>query len=484
MSSIPVLGLERAGIVRMLKKRIKLGHLLNSQLVQSILAVAVKLGTGLASYILFAVTARLTGPTEFGLFSVLFSSAMLIGMVGSFGQQVFLVKEIPKAVASGDNQTERGAYQFSFTMTLVCATISAIVLIITSRVIVEESTLLAIVGGASLCFLFAVSQTTVGALRVLDRTLSGISTRDLLWRVLSVAAVVLFWYSQKRRGATEVSGGLAVLALAVALIPVIIIHVRTIWLRVYPGIVHQPATWRTREWLGTSAGLALVAVISSADLYVYTIALGVFLPASDAGGFFASMKTAELLNLFLMAVTLIIGPKMSELISRKERAALQKQCNSAIIMQGAPAIAAGAVVFAFAPVFLGFYEPSYVASATVLRLLVVGMLINALTGATGLLLQLAGLHWRHVVYQGGSLLLSVALLPLLIPWIGVLGAAVAFIIAKACWNILAIMAIRSRLGVDPSLLGLFSPVGGGLPAAIADLRSQLQPVKASVKGTR
>lgn len=452
---------------------------LESQLVQSLLAFAVRLATGLASFVLFAVVARVSGPNEFGTFSIFFSAAMLIGLVGSFGQQVFLVKEIPRARAAGDPATELGAYYFSGLTTVVGAAAGALMLAVCSRFISVDVGMIAVGAGALLCSLFAVSQTTMGVLRVQERTLLAMGTRDLLWRILSLVGIVILWAWLGRQGRT-VSGASAILVLAVALLPVVLLHVWLITCKLYPEVRRQRAQWKLREWIGTSAGFALIAVISSADLYVYTVVLGFLLPASATGAFFASLKTVELLNLFLMAVTLIIGPRLSFLISQGRTAALQQQCNSAIVMQGLPAVVAGAVLFAGAPWFLSFFDPSYVASANLLRLLIVGMLINALTGATTLLLQLSGLHWRQVYYQGGSLLLSVGMLPVLVPMMGVTGAAVAFIMAKCLWNVLAIHAIRGRLGIDPSLLGLFSPIGGGLASVIADLRNQMRPSSLSV----
>lgn len=448
--------------------------MLETQLFQSLLAFIVKLGAGLTSYALFAVTARMVGAKEFGAFSILFSAAMLLGTVGSFGQQVFLVKEIPKSRAVGDKAAEFGAYSFAFVVVTVGASTSALLLVMISPLLADEANRHMLISGAGLSFLFASSQATIGALRVQGRTLFGIATRDLLWRLLSLLGIVLLGWWLEGQG-TLASSAAAMLVLTGALFPIVLLHWWLIIRHLRSELSHRRRIWHLRDWLGASAGFALIAVLSAADTYVYTIGLGILAPADEAGVFFAAMKTVELLTLFFMAVTLIIGPRLSLLMAQGDKAELQRQCNTAILLQGVPALIAGAVLFIAAPLFLSMFNATYTAWSNVLRLLIVGSLVNALSGATGLLLQLAGLHWRQVLYQGGSLILSIALLPLLVPAIGIMGAAIACVISRVLWNTLAVITIRGRFGVDPSLFGFLSPLGGGLAAAIAELRYQLRP---------
>lgn len=445
----------------------------SSDVFQSGMAFAVKLGAGLASYSLFAIVSRASGPEEFGIFSIYFSAAMIIGIAGSFGQQVFLVKQVPKARVAADPGLELGVYYFSFVTTLIGAGAGALLFVCLSGLFTVAITTTMLFAGALLCFAFTLSQTTLGALRVQNRTLFAISTRDLLWRILSLVFILGLTWQFFPAGQT-MSSGLALLVLGLTLMPILVMHCVFIFRDLKKQFVNVRLKIDKRSWLGNSAGLALIAVISSADLYLYTIVLGFLVPAEQSGVFFASLKTVELLNLFLMAVTLVIAPELSSMISRGDKDQLQRKCNNAIVLQGFPAILAGGLILIASPLFLWFFDPSYVESSNLLRLLVVGMLINALTGATVLLLQLGGLHWRQVAYQGGSLLVAVALLPMLVSMFGLMGAAVSFIISKSLWNILAVITIRAKLNVDPSILALFARKNGGLGAVLTELRDQVR----------
>jgi len=447
----------------------------NTDLVQAAVAVAVRVTAAGASFAVFALAARVTGPAEFGTFSTLFSAAMLAGLLGSFGQQVFLVKEVPRAREAGDAEAEYGAYLFAGLTTLLGATVGAAVVAIAAGLLASPVATPALAAVFALAWLFAASQTTMGALRVQERTLWAMTTRDVGWRALSIVGVAAYAAlpAAYANPAASLDAGRVLSIVAFTLVPVVAAQVAAVMQHVRRRFAGVRPRFHGRRWLESSSGMAVIGLVSSADLYGYTLVLGLLTTPAVTGAFFAALKTVELLNLFLMAVTLIVAPELSRLVAREEATQLQRKCNTAILLQGAPALVAGVAMVALASPILALFAPEYAANVGLLRLLVLGMLINALTGATVLMLQLAGLHWLQVWLQGGTLLLALASLFVTIPWFGVEAAGYAFIATKGLWNVAAIVAIRRRLGVDPSALGLLAPGAGGVAGAWRDLRSQV-----------
>jgi O-antigen/teichoic acid export membrane protein len=442
-----------------------------SQTLQSVLALAIRLAAGGANYLLFATIARLAGPAEFGTFSIVFSGAMLVGFAGSFGQQIFLVKQVPQERTRGSKSRELGAYCFSALVTLALGGLFALAFFSLAPRFTTGAGLATLAAGAAFALLFAASQTIIGALRVQNRTLLAIAMRDVFWRLLSVAAIAAVAI---RAGSLD--AGAVFVLLCVVLFAVIVGQTVLVARRIVRDFRTIAPKIDFRHWFEVSAGLALIAVISSADIYVYTIALGYTVSPAEGGVFFAAFKTVELLNMFLMAVTLIVGPEMSRLVAIGDAVQLQQKCNTALLLQSVPVALSGVAIFVLAPLLMAIFDPSYAAHADLMRVLALGMLINALTGATVLLLQLSGLHWRQVLYQGGSLLASLAVLPLFVQGFGLIGAAYCFVLSKTAWNLLAIAALRTRLKIDPSLLGLFDSRTGGLAGALRAVKADLAPV--------
>lgn len=458
----------------------RLRALMKSQVMESLLAFAIRMSGGVASYALFAVISRTTGPSAFGAFSIAFSLAMTAGLFGSFGQQVFFVKEVPKAAALGQPNIEKGVHVFALSSTFICSIMAAFAVAgIAIYQQPQKPDLELILFSALLAFFYAISQTTIGGLRVQDKVLYAMATRDLLWRALAIAAIYLTYaYFQSVPGA-NLSIGAIMAILVVCLAPIVGVHLLQILQYMRKTYSSVKSRIETRAWLDASLGLLIIAVISSSDLYIYTILLGNLVGQEEAGAFFASLKTVELLNMFLMAVTLVTAPEISKVIALGNRDKFQQTCNKAILMQGSPAIFSAIFIIIAAPVFMWIFNPSYVSYSNLLRLLAFGMLFNALTGATVLILQLIGKHWLQVLYQGGSLLLSVALLPFLLRSFGIYGVAIAFILSKLLWNVLAIVTIRKHQGVDPSVLGLWDKASGGVRGALKELGSQFKHGKAN-----
>lgn len=443
----------------------------SSSAAQAIAAFAIRMASGIAGYAMFAVIARMSGAQDFGTFSILFSVAMTAGIIGSFGQQIFLVKEVPSARADGSLERERGAFTFSLASTFVMSAIAGVgVMVLVRMAFSAESSPTLIFSAGLLAILYALTQTTIGALRVLDRTLYAMASRDLLWRILAIGG--LFVASFLSSQASHLSISVVMLIISLALLPICLLHQLHIFAFFRKDLKSVRPDISYRRWLDASFGMLLVSLISSSDLYIYTVLIGSSVGKIEAGAFFASLKTVELLNMFLMAVTLVTAPEISKAVAKGDRNAFQRVCNMALLIQGVPAVLASILIIVAAPFFLYIFDPKFVPYQDLLRLLAIGMLINALTGATVLILQLIGRHWLQVIFQGGALLLSIAVLPLMLKFFGVYGVAISFIISKTVWNILAILTIRRDKGVDPSPLGLFSKHSGGLRGAINDLRQE------------
>lgn len=453
--------------------RFRPGRWWYSDLAQTAMAFALRIASGLAGYGLFALAARVLGAENFGIFSLYFSASMLAGALGSFGQQIFLVKEVPLRRETGDLSGELGAFRFAAISSTVAGTVvsAGLLVVVTLGGWNTSASLLA--STFLLTWLYGASQTTIGMLRVEGKTLLAMGTRDLLWRASSMAGMALVagalgWTSGR------VSADIVMGIMSATLLPVVILHVVLAARSLNARFHGVRARTHPSIWIGTGLGFSLIALISSADMYVFTIALSTLLDEEATGAFFAAFKTVDLINLFLMAVTLVVSPEISRLVARRDRLALQRKANAATLLQAVPAILAGLLMIIAAPLFMWAFAAEYMPYASVLRILMVGMLINVLAGATALLLQLGGMHWLQIGLQGGSLLIAVLCTPTLVTWFGVEGAGIAFIISKGLWNIAAVIVIRRRLGVDPSLLGLGARSAGGIRGAVSDLIVQFR----------
>lgn len=438
---------------------------------QSLLVFALKAVGGLSGYLLFALIARQSGAEEFGMFSVLFSAAMMAGMAGSMGQQVFLVKEVPSAQHIRDPQLEMRTYAFSIVSTVIGSAIAGLGFYLGASYLYPDAAATVAIGGALLSITFAASQTTLGALRIQNRVVLAVASRDVVWRIATAGVIASIpWVFPDR----AVDAGSALLILGGTLLIIILFHAAIISRHLRLRLTFRHVL--SRRWLQLTAGLTLVAVISSADLYIFSIALGALVQPAEVGPFFAAMKTVEVINLLLMSVALVMGPNIARAIAAKDIRRAQAECNNAIIIQGIPAAFSCIAVIYFASQLLGLFDPTFAQHTDVLYVLTAGVLINALAGPTVLMLQLVDLHWRQVALQGGSLLAALSLLPAAVDSYGLLGAAYCYTLSKLAWNAAAVMTCRRRAGVDPSFLGVLGFGALNRREGLHELRGKLRRV--------
>jgi O-antigen/teichoic acid export membrane protein len=427
---------------------------IGSDVKNSILALLIKMLAGLSGYILFVIISQQTSSEEFGTFSLLFSITMMFGLLANFGQNTFILKEVEKArlisVELPDN-----IYCYSFLMTFVGIVVGGVGWIL----VLEYFKLFSLplfAAGLGLIAAYALSQTTLGVLRVNERTLYAIFTRDFLWRVIAIISILCIPLLNLQKVVLTAQDFILILASTLSFVVALhLIKLKDIVKALLQNLTKQSSQVRIeKSWVSTSMGLSLIAFISSSDSYLFNIVSSNFISKSELGALFASIKTIELISVFLMAVTLVMSKDFSALVAKSDTTKLQRKCNVAIFLQSIPVILCCIIIIGFSEQILTIFDESFAQYSGLLNLMAIGMLINSITGSTVLLMQLADLHWKHIFYQGLAILIGCSLIPLFVDTWGFIGVGYAYITSKVIWNVSALYCIRKKLGIDPSIFAL------------------------------
>ena len=87
-----------------------------------------------------------------------------------------------------------------------------------------------------------------------------------------------------------------------------------------------------------------------------------------------------------------------------------------------------------------------------MNLLLVGQLVNVLSGSVGMLLSMTGRHYFASLMVTACALLNVLLNYLLIPRFGMTGAALATVVTMILWNVAFVFRVRSVLDIRPTFI--------------------------------
>ena len=120
-----------------------------------------------------------------------------------------------------------------------------------------------------------------------------------------------------------------------------------------------------------------------------------------------------------------------------------------------PSLILAILLIVFADRVLGLFGSEFVAARGEMTVLILGQLVNVGAGSVGYLMKMTGHHNQCAYVFGFSAILNLLLNAILIPFWGIMGAAIATALSMAIWNIWLHQLVVKYLGVKPSIVGTF-----------------------------
>lgn len=207
------------------------------------------------------------------------------------------------------------------------------------------------------------------------------------------------------------------------------------------------AEFRNGEWKEVSLALLLVSglhlVLERTDILM----LGVILDTAQAGVYAVANRIATVIYFGLSSVNAIAAPLIASLYAKRQRRELQSMLRFAARGVLAFTLPLSLVLVIWGRVALGIFGEEFSAGYSVLVILTVGQLVNALAGPVGLLMTMTGHQRRAAGVLMVTALLNVTLNLILIPIYGIAGAAYATAITTMVWNVIMTFFVWTALGV-------------------------------------
>lgn len=382
----------------------------------------VSMGLGFLTNVILA---RFLGVKEFGLYAFAWSVLALLTMSATVGFPQLLVREIAASRAKGESSAVHGLICFSRRLVMSASVGLALLaglgfwLFSSGLPLKALATLaIALVGLP----LLALAELQGSALRGLDRILEG-QMVQILVRPLSF--LLLFggtWLlAQGLMDATLAIGLQVVAAGMTLLVGELLLHRH---LNYHSHRTFSPK--RNSTWLRSALWLLLLALLNLIPQHAGVLLLGVMREAEEVGLYKVAYQTALLIPFGMMAVSTAVAPMLSQLYAAGDRSKLQRVTIMASGAAFASAFPAALLFIVEGSWFIAtIFGKSFISSANALTILAVGQLVNAPLALTGLLLLMTGFEQQLVLSVAIAYSLELLLHIILIPPLGVIGAAVA-----------------------------------------------------------
>jgi O-antigen/teichoic acid export membrane protein len=263
-------------------------------------------------------------------------------------------------------------------------------------------------------------------------------------------------------------------AAAVTCLVALILMIR---LRLPRGVPSRPPV--TRPLLRFSAPVSGMVLMGTALLWLDTLLLGVFRPATEVATYGVVVRFLSLSTALALTVIQIFGPFVTQFVARHERHQLSDALRTATRWTaGLTAPLLVALIILGRPLLALFRQTAPAGVLVAIVVLAAGFLADATTLPTAHVLTMSGRPAVNLANSASAVAVNLSLNLILIPRLGLLGAAVS-------WSVVLIGLAAARLIEAWRLVGVV-PFGRALwkPFAAAALASAAALLVRSLAGAR
>ena len=396
--------------------------------------------------------ARWIGATELGVYVVAFSWCLLLSTMSGGGFSMAAIRFVGAGLATGRHGYVRGFIQRGNQVVIATGLVVATLVLLARGAGAE---LYPPAGSAAFFYamiavpFFGLMQFQNGVANALSRIALSFTPNNIWRPLLFLFGLFLFRMLDRPLDAEQAMRlhfcSIAIVSLGGGLI------LRRVLAR---ALVAGPREYDTRVWLRVAPPLLAMEFFGNYFPEVTVIALSTHLPSDAIAVYNAAFRAAMLITFSLNAIDAIAAPRMSTLHASGDLAGLQAAVDRATWLRFRVALLAVVLLGLFGKHLLALFGSEFIVGYHALLILSLAQLVTAGAGPTMRMLTISGHQNQCLGVFVAALLITLALIPLLVPRFGIEGASVAAGTASIFWSLTLRFMLTRYLGIRPSFLGI------------------------------
>jgi O-antigen/teichoic acid export membrane protein len=400
------------------------------------------------TYSMQVVVARCAGPFEFGVFAYAWTWMNVLFLVAAFGLNESALRLMPSYSARGQWPLLRGfvvrgdGLRPCRTGGLVAV---GVLLLLGDRVGEHYRLPLLLTFAATplvglLAFMQGVGRALGGVLAAFLPRFIGLPG----FVMLAVGGFVI---------AGRVPDAVQIIAATVAAAGVLLLAQAMLLLRALPAEAKRAhAETPVHEWLKLAMPFLFIAVCFGLLTHCDLLMVGFFLSASDVAIYQAASRTAALVSFPLFALNALVAPMIARLHAENRLRELERSVSIATRVVFWPSLVAALLAIVGGGHILGIFGPAFQAGHLALSILILGHIVNVGTGPVSYLMTMTGHQDRCAAVWAATVAGQFVLNLLLIPQLGIVGAASGTTLATCFVTISLTILVKRRLNVSAHAL--------------------------------
>ncbi len=417
--------------------------------------------TRLALALLLAHTLEADG---YGLYNLALTAATVVASLPSLGLDSALIRYVAVYAGRRDASRLRGSLEVGIGLPLLLSVAVGLILFL-----VAEPIAVGVMHDTRLTPLIQISALLVPgtvATRQLEGALMGLGR-------LGDAVIAEQFIQPASRAvmlvgllAVGLTAGWAVAASALAALVATAVMVLFL-LRAAPQMRAATPLRETRLLANHSAPVYFSNIVTTFGGNLQTLFLGALSNATSVGVFAIANQVTMVGSMFHSSVVASSMPIFAELADRQDRDGLRRIYRTTSKWTFSLNLPLFFLVLAFPAALLAVFGKGFESGVDALVILAWGNLINAATGTSGAILDMTGHTRVKFLNSAVSLALAIGLNLLLIPPLGMRGAALAAVGSITLVNVLRLFQVQLLVGVQPYDVSWLKPVAAGVAATAA-----------------
>lgn len=401
------------------------------------------------------VIVRSLAPSEYGHLALAYTIVVISGRLAVVG-----VKDGVTRLVSGEDEYRSRYELFHHGILIVFATGTIVTTIlffgrdILGEVMDDPQLSLYLIFFCPFVILYSLSRVTFAMLRTEGKSLYAVLSRDLIGRVIPISILVIgLYYNIEEVGAL----------LYWISIPFVLGVTSSIFLhKNYPLDEFSSISVRystLKQIWSFSWPLAASSSIFVFLSYFDILMIGFFLSSDSVGYYRAIQPLQEVSTLLLTSFTFLFLPIATQFYEENNTEGLNQFYTSSTKWMAAGSFPIILVFGLFADdVVRIFFGSAYLPAAPALSLLVLGLFTRIIVGLDGDVTKAIDRPKIELYSAFTGLIANFVLNLLLIPRIGIIGAAAGTVIGYAVYNGIEVLAIYNLTGIHPFSLNNFKPI--------------------------
>jgi len=406
-------------------------------------------GAGLA-YLSQIILARWMGAHEYGIYSLVWTWIIILGIFACCGFSSSPNRFIPEYTEKNDLDHLRGFLLSSRLLALAVATLIAaagMLFVWLIRPVIDAYYVLPAIIILFALPLFSPGSVQDGIARSYDWPLLAMMP-TFIWRPLLILGIILALVLSGQPATAVTAAIAAVIATWTVALTQYLTLKSKLRTRVEPG----PRAYQLGPWLAVSLPMLLVEgilqLITSADV----IMVSLWHPPEEVAVYFAASKTLALVHFVYFAVRAASAHRFSKLHHAGDHEGLSEYVRTATRWTFLPSLAAGFMLLLIAPLLLKLFGAGFERGYPLIAILMAGVIARASVGPADALLSMSGHQRVCASIYALTFGVNVALNFLFIPMLGLPGAALATALAILFEAICLATAARRKLNVNTFII--------------------------------